>query len=81
MLGVHVGGPRQATFNGLQLDLYPRVTWSPSFAMTVNDLKVHTHWGLLRLHRHSVLEVLHLGLHSLQNTHSFLRSCDCSMSA
>lgn len=39
MLGVHVGGPRQATFNGLQLDLYPRVTWSPSFAMTVNDLK------------------------------------------
>ncbi|DBA78953.1 TPA: hypothetical protein ACH3X1_008826 [Trebouxia sp. C0004] len=39
MLGVHVGGPQQATFNGLHLDLYPRVTWSPSFAMTVDDLK------------------------------------------
>ncbi len=60
MLGVHVEGPRQATFNGLHLDLYPRVTWCPSFAMTVDDLKVHTVRGLLRLHRHSTLEVLHL---------------------
>ncbi len=59
MLGVHVEGPQQATFNGLHLDLYPRVTWSPSFAMTVEDLKVHTDWGLLRLHRRSVMEVLH----------------------
>lgn len=40
MLGVHVGGPRQATFNGLHLDLYPRVTWSPLFAMTIDDIKV-----------------------------------------
>lgn len=43
MLGVHVEGPQQATFNGLHLDLYPRVTWSPAFAMTVDDLKVHTY--------------------------------------
>ncbi len=40
MLGVHVGGPRQATFNGLHLDLYPKVTWSPLFAMTVDDIEV-----------------------------------------
>lgn len=59
MLGVDVGAPQQATFNGLHLDLYPRVTWSPSFAMTVDDLKVHTHWALLRLHRRCTLKVLH----------------------
>ena len=40
MLGAHVGGPQQATFNGLQLDFYPRVTWSPFFALTVDDVKV-----------------------------------------
>jgi len=81
MLGVHVGGPRQATFNGLHLDFYPRVTWSPSFAMTVDDLKVQTYWGLLPSHTRSLLEVLHFELHSLQEMPSFLRSWDCSMSA
>ncbi len=81
MLGVHVEGPQQATFNGLHLDLYPRVTWSPSFAMTVDDLKVHTYWGPLRFHRCTTFEVLHFELHSLQHMQSFWWSCDCSMSA
>lgn len=40
MLGAQVDGPQQATFNGLHLDFYPRVTWSSFFAMTTDDLKV-----------------------------------------
>lgn len=40
MLGAQIDGPQQATFNGLHLDFYPRVTWSPFFAMTTDDLKV-----------------------------------------
>ena len=40
MLGAQIDGPQQATFNGLHLDFYPRVTWSPFFAMTIDDLKV-----------------------------------------
>lgn len=40
MLGAQVDGPQQATFNGLHLDFYPRVVWSPFFAITTDDLQV-----------------------------------------
>lgn len=40
MLGAHVAAPTKVTFNGLRVDLWPRVTWSPLFALTFDDLKV-----------------------------------------
>lgn len=40
MLGAHIEGPEQREFNGLRVDLWPRVSWSPSFAMTFADLEV-----------------------------------------
>ena len=49
MLGAQVDGPQQATFNDLHLDFYPRVVWSPFFAMTIDDLKVYSIGQWLRL--------------------------------
>jgi hypothetical protein len=43
MLGAHVEGPKQCEFNGLKVDLWPRVSWSPSFAITFADLEVQDH--------------------------------------
>jgi hypothetical protein len=40
MLGASVEGPEQREFNGLQVDLWPRVSWSPFFALTFSDLEV-----------------------------------------
>ena len=40
MLGAHIDGPEQREFNGLQVDLWPRVSWSPSFAICFADLEV-----------------------------------------
>lgn len=47
MLGVHIEGPEQREFNGLKVDLWPRVSWSPSFAITFADLEVQDHAFLL----------------------------------
>lgn len=63
MLGAQVDGPQQATFNDLHLDFYPRVVWSPFFAITTDDLKVclfgtavdcHIFSYVLHLHRHGM---------------------------
>ena len=43
MLGAQIGGPEQREFNGLQVELWPRVSWSPSFALTFADLEVSNH--------------------------------------
>ena len=40
MLGAQIDGPEQREFNGLQVDLWPRISWSPSFAISFADLKV-----------------------------------------
>ena len=40
MLGAQVDGPQPATFNDLDLDFFPRVVWSPFFAITTDDLQV-----------------------------------------
>lgn len=40
MLGADVAAPTKAVFNGLHVDLWPRITWSPLFAITFDDLKV-----------------------------------------
>jgi UDP-sugar pyrophosphorylase len=38
-VGAEVAPPTRATFNGLQVELYPRVSWAPAFAQTFADLK------------------------------------------
>ena len=39
MLGASVEGPEQREFNGLSVELWPRVSWSPLFALTFADLE------------------------------------------
>ena len=43
MLGAQIGGPEQREFNGLQVEMWPRVSWSPAFALTFADLEVSHH--------------------------------------
>ena len=38
-VGADVAPPTRATFNGLQVDLYPRVSWAPAFAQTFGELR------------------------------------------
>lgn len=40
MLGAQIEGPEQRSFNGLDVQLWPRVSWSPLFVLTFADLKV-----------------------------------------
>lgn len=40
MLGAQIDGPEKSEFNGLQVDLWPRISWSPSFAICFADLEV-----------------------------------------
>ncbi len=42
MAGARIEGPEPREFNGLSVDLWPRVSWSPSFALTFSDLEVCT---------------------------------------
>ena len=39
-LGAQIGDPDQCVFNGLKVDLWPRISWSPLFALTLAQLKV-----------------------------------------
>ena len=39
-LGATVDGPESRTFNELDVQLWPRLSWSPLFAVTFSDLKV-----------------------------------------
>ena len=38
-LGANVAGPTPREFNGLQIGLWPRVSWSPLFALTWDDVE------------------------------------------
>ena len=40
-LGATIDGPIRQEFNELSVDVWPRVSWSPSFALTFSDLKVN----------------------------------------
>lgn len=40
MVGATIEGPEPREFNGLSIDLWPRVSWSPFFALTFADLEV-----------------------------------------
>ena len=40
MLGAQIDGPEQREFNGLQVDLWPRISWTPFFAVSFADLEV-----------------------------------------
>ncbi|KAL3138028.1 hypothetical protein ABBQ38_005262 [Trebouxia sp. C0009 RCD-2024] len=60
MLGAQVDGPQQATFNDLHLDFYPRVVWSPFFAITTDDLKAKfPSPARIHLHRNAMLYIDH----------------------
>jgi hypothetical protein len=43
-LGANVAGPTPREFNGLQIDLWPRVSWSPLFALTWDDVEARPSW-------------------------------------
>ena len=45
MVGAKVAPPTSATFNGLHVQLYPRVSWSPAWAQTFSDLRRHVTGG------------------------------------
>lgn len=47
-MGAQIDGPEEREFNGLPVDLWPRVSWSPSFAMTFADLEVSGQYCFLR---------------------------------
>ena len=38
-VGADVAPPTRATFNGIHVDLYPRVSWAPAWAQTFTELK------------------------------------------
>ena len=40
MLGAQIDGPEQREFNGLKVDLWPRISWSPLFAISFAELEV-----------------------------------------
>ena len=50
-LGATIGAPTPREFNGLHLDLWPRVSWSPLFALTFNDMEVQPRLASKRLER------------------------------
>lgn len=56
-LGAQIGEPDRCTFNGLEVELWPRLSWSPLFALTLAQLKVHPQPELLhgRRHQHACL--------------------------
>lgn len=41
MLGAEVGGPEKRTFNGIEVDVYPRVVWASSWARTLAEARQH----------------------------------------
>ena len=44
-LGADVAGPTQREFNGLTVDLWPRVSWSPLFALTFDEVEARPDYG------------------------------------
>ncbi len=44
-LGADVAGPTQREFNGLTVDLWPRVSWSPLFALTFEEVEARPDYG------------------------------------
>ena len=45
MVGSEVAPPTSATFNGLHVKLYPRVSWAPAWAQTFSELRRHVTGG------------------------------------
>ena len=40
MLGADIPSPESVEFNGLQVDLWPRIAWSPLWALTFSHIQV-----------------------------------------
>lgn len=57
ILGAEVDGPSSRDFNGLTVDLWPRVSWSPHFAVTFADLKSKIHSESVHISKDSTLVI------------------------
>ncbi|BDA43416.1 UDP-sugar pyrophosphorylase [Coccomyxa sp. Obi] len=57
MAGASIEGPEQREFNGLTVDLWPRVSWSPFFALTFADLEAKVDAGKVRLSKDAALVI------------------------
>ncbi|EIE22423.1 UDP-sugar pyrophosphorylase 1 [Coccomyxa subellipsoidea C-169] len=57
MAGARIEGPEPREFNGLSVDLWPRVSWSPFFALTFSDLEAKIDAASVRLSKDAVLVI------------------------
>lgn len=57
MLGATIEGPESRSFNGLDVQLWPRVSWSPLFALTIADLQEKINAKRLHLAHNGVLVI------------------------
>ncbi|CAL8468610.1 g8150 [Coccomyxa elongata] len=57
MAGATIEGPEQREFNGLTVDLWPRVSWSPFFAITFADLEAKVDAEKVRLSKDAALVI------------------------
>ena len=48
-LGATIDGPLKREYNELSVELWPRVSWSPLFALTISDLKARLSLSLIKL--------------------------------
>ncbi|GMH33977.1 hypothetical protein BSKO_01811 [Bryopsis sp. KO-2023] len=54
-LGADIGEPTMGVYGGLETAMYPRIVWSPSFALTFEDLKARINFSKLKVATGSVL--------------------------
>ena len=40
MLGADIPSPEHVEFNGLKVDMWPRISWSPLWALTFSQIQV-----------------------------------------
>lgn len=81
MLGADVANPEPRVFNDLEVELWPRVSWSPFFAVTFSDLKVGSPFSALSMASRAQLFCLHLLCSgtflrcALASAHPCVRAC------
>ncbi|CAL5221642.1 g3868 [Coccomyxa viridis] len=57
MLGAQIDGPEQREFNGLQVDLWPRISWTPFFAVSFADLEAKVNGPNIHISKDSTLVI------------------------
>lgn len=53
--GADIEGPTTATFNGVEVEVHPRVIWTPTFAATFGELRSKVNGSLLKLTSNATL--------------------------